>query len=242
MNLLYIGIIALAIIGVGCMYFRVDGALLGTIITLVAGAAGFGVQKAKENIAPSGVKLLIPLANIDTGKVDLVNYTVPTKSPKLDDKVTIDFVEVDNRLKQSIKELGITDNPETEAAIAMNMAGGAKVTNLDEVIQWNSYLMDKAIKAVASLFNISKPKDKADLDNWVQQYKSIGCHPITDAQNVALSWVERLEGHQKALSRLAVVGLDWGKLINSYKTAWYIAELAYNPVVQIGITSEDTVV
>ncbi len=40
MNLLYIGIIALAIIAVGCLYFGKDGAIISTIIALICGAAG----------------------------------------------------------------------------------------------------------------------------------------------------------------------------------------------------------
>lgn len=241
MNLTYIGIIALAIIAVGLLYFKIDGALLGTIIALIAGAAGFGVQKAKEQIAPSSTQFSVTSTNPDTKEVSLVNYSVPAKTPKLDDKVHIDFNQVDSEIQGAIKQMGLENTPEQVAALALNRAMGARISTLDEVKEWNNYLMDKALDAAGSLFSMAKPDSVGSLHKFVESYTTVGCKSLTEGQKVVMTWVNRLDGQKKALKRLEYVGIDWGKVADAYKTAWMVAELAYNPVVQIGIASEDAI-
>lgn len=240
-TLLIVGIVCAAVIAVACLYFGKDGAILATILTLIGGAAGFGVSKVKDEVAPAATTFNLPQVDGATKAVSLVSYTVPAKAPMLSDKVTINFDQITLEIQDSIKTLGLPDNAQQEAALALNRSVGARVSSLDEVLQWNSYLMRKALAAVADLFHISVPDNKAALDAWVQQYVNVGCHPINESQKIALGWVNRVGGQAKALARLQGVGLDWNKLEPNYKTAWYIAELAYNPVVQIGISSEDII-
>jgi hypothetical protein len=239
MNLLYLGMICLVIVAGVCLYFGYDGAIIASIVGLIAGAAGFGVQKAKDAIAPSPVNVPVTTINADTKVLEVVEYKVPVKVAKMADNVTIDFNKVELDISSSIDKMNLDHTPEQIAAFAVGSAMGARVSSVDEVIQWNDWLMKKSLAAVASMFKVAGFQDKKAMDEWLHQYLDVGCHPILLGQKVAIGWVNTLDGQSQALSRLQKVGIDWAKIAEPTNTAWYIAELAYNPVVAIGVTSED---
>ncbi len=241
MNLVIIGVVCLALIGVACLYFGKDGAIISTIIALIGGAAGFGVSKAKQELAPGNVQMPVTSTDAISNAVSLVQYSVPIKTPMLSGGEAVDFQRIDSEIDESITTMKLADDAKQHCALALNRAVAARVKSLDEVKQWNSYLLGWAKAAVKEYFEFESPDSKAELDVAIERWKAAKCRDISEPVKVLLSWLVKLFGMRQALARLEAVGLDWNKLAPPYQTAWYIAELAYNPVVQIGITSEDVV-
>ena len=50
----------MALIAVACLYFGKDGAIISTIIGMIAGGLGWGVKEIKDKISPGTVQLPVP--------------------------------------------------------------------------------------------------------------------------------------------------------------------------------------
>ena len=239
MDKIIVGIVALAAVVIAAMVTGVDGAVAMTGLSAIGGLIGYQVKVVKDKKLPGKVQLPMPM--IVNGQVlpNMVNTAIPVTVPKITMGKMIDFQELEKELREKISHDGLAFNWATFYSYAHTRATAARIDNIGEAMSWNVWLLNIARFAFQEAFGVECPVTYGEIDEIAENWRKEKCSWLGINQRVVKGWVERLMGHAEALNRLKHTGIDWGKIAPSWKTAWGIGELAFNPIVHIGITSED---